>query len=349
MKKPHREPCDKASRVGQHTRTLEGKVILVTGGTGTFGRRLVATVASTCRPAKVVVFSRDEHKQLEMRQALCASAFGSVRYVLGDVRDRDALMRALRGVDVVVHAAALKQIPTAESNPLEVVKTNILGAANVIDAAVERGVGRLLALSSDKAANPVNLYGATKLCADKLFLAADEAGDGPRTRFGIVRYGNVFGSRGSVVPLFLQLRATGVLPVTDPRMTRFWITVSEGVDFTLSCLARMSGGEIFVPKIPSMRIVDLVRAIDPGCEVRVVGIRPGEKLHEVLVAPEDAHRTVEYGDRYVILPHLATYANGNGAVAGGGSPCPPGFCYSSDRNSRWLTVDELHAMVGSLA
>ena len=319
---------------------LDGKVILVTGGTGSFGRCFAETVLERFRPARLLVYSRDEHKQLEMSRALGPDRYPCVRYVLGDVRDRDALLRVLDGVDVVVHAAALKQIPAAERNPLEVIKTNILGAANVVDAALERHVGKVIALSSDKAANPVNLYGASKMCADKLILAANDAGS---TRFSVVRYGNVLGSRGSVVPLFLTLRDSGEVPLTDRRMTRFWITLADGVEFTLTCLARMHGGEVFVPKLPSMSIADVAAAVAPACATRVVGVRPGEKLHEVLISSEDAGRTVEYDDRYVILPRPVTA--GNGAL-NGGRPCAPDFAYRSDRNSRWLGVEELRAMLG---
>jgi len=325
---------------------LDERSVLVTGGTGSFGRCFVATVLARYRPRRLVVFSRDELKQFEMAQAYGPARYPCMRYVIGDVRDRDALHRALEGIDVVVHAAALKHVPTAEANPLEAVKTNVLGTANLVDAALDRGVGRVLALSSDKAASPVNLYGATKLCADKLLVAANR--DGGASRFSVVRYGNVLGSRGSVVPVFLARRAGGEVPITDPRMTRFWITLPQVVDFTLSCLERMQGGEVFVPKIPSMRLVDLARAVAPGCRMEVVGIRPGEKLHEVLIAPDDARQAVEYDDRYVILPPPGGPGGNGRSLRNGGRPCPEDFRYSSESNPRWLSVEELRAMVEAL-
>lgn len=320
--------------------SLDGKAILITGGTGSFGRTCVRKLLAERRPRRVVVFSRDELKQSEMQQEFRDSR---LRFFIGDVRDLDRLMMALTGVDVVVHAAALKQVPACEYNPFEAIKTNVLGAQNVITAALERGVQRVIALSTDKAANPVNLYGATKLCSDKLFTAANAYAGGGKTRFSVVRYGNVVGSRGSVVPLFLKLRQTGRIPITDVRMTRFWITLDQGVDFVLRMLALMHGGEIFVPKIPSMRLVDLAEAIAPGCEHEIVGIRPGEKLHEVMIPEDDARHTVELDDFYVIKPPFSWWGAENWSE---GRPLPEGFCFSSDKNDRWLTVPELRELVG---
>ena len=326
-------------------RLLNDKVVLVTGGTGSFGRKFTEIVLQRYRPRKLIVFSRDELKQHEMRQKLDGDRYACMRYFIGDVRDRERLYRAFDGVDVVVHAAALKQVPAAEYNPLEAVKTNVLGAANVIDAAIDRNVKRVVALSTDKAANPINLYGATKLCADKLFVAASAYSGDHGTLFCTVRYGNVVGSRGSVVPLFLKLRQSGVIPITDARMTRFWITLADGVDFVLGCLERMRGGEIFVPKIPSMKLVDLAEALAPECERRIVGIRPGEKLHEVMVPEDDARRTLEYDGYYAILPDLGEEALASHA---GGRRCPDGFRYGSDTNEQWLSVDGLRAMLPGL-
>jgi UDP-N-acetylglucosamine 4,6-dehydratase len=319
---------------------LDDKVVLVTGGTGSFGKKFVETVVKEYRPRKLIVFSRDELKQFEMSHVFGEERFPCMRYFIGDVRDRDRLYRAMDGVDVVLHCAALKQVPTAEYNPIEAVKTNIMGAANVIDAAIDRNVKKVIALSTDKAANPVNLYGATKLCSDKLFVAANNYSGRHGTEFSVVRYGNVVGSRGSVVPYFMQTRCNGVLSITEPRMTRFWITLEQAVQFVLTCLERMRGGEIFVPKIPSMNIMDLAKAIAPECRVDVVGIRPGEKLHETMVPEDDARHTVEYHDCYVILPPAALNGSRNG-----GRPCPEGFRYSSDTNKVWLTVDQLRTLV----
>lgn len=324
---------------------LNGKVVLITGGTGSFGHKFVEDVLQRFSPRKLIIFSRDELKQFEMQQRFPKDRHPCIRFFLGDVRDRERLYRAFDGVDIVVHAAALKQVPACEYNPMEAIRTNVLGAANVIDAAIDRGVEKVLALSTDKAAGPINLYGATKLCADKLFTAANNYAGVDGTRFAIVRYGNVVGSRGSVVPFFAQMRETGVLPVTDPRMTRFWITLEQGVDFVLKSLQRMRGGEIFVPKIPSMNIMDLARAIGPECKTQIVGIRPGEKLHEVLVPEDDARHTLEYGDYFVILPAFHDWDE-TSHRADGGTPCPDGFCYSSDNNTRWLSIPELRAMVG---
>ncbi|BDG61732.1 UDP-N-acetylglucosamine 4,6-dehydratase (inverting) [Caldinitratiruptor microaerophilus] len=322
---------------------LDGKVILITGGTGSFGRRFVETVLREHQPKKVIVFSRDELKQYEMAREF---ADPRLRFFIGDVRDRDRLYRAFQGVDYVVHAAALKQVPACEYNPFEAIKTNVLGAQNVIDAAIDSGVQRVIALSSDKAANPINLYGATKLCSDKLFVAGNAyVGDRP-TRFSVVRYGNVVGSRGSVVPLFLKLRETGRIPITDPRMTRFWITLDQGVRFVIASLERMHGGEIFVPKLPSMNIMDLARAIAPGCDYEFTGIRPGEKLHEVMIPEDDARHAVELDDFYVILPELSFWSSGNWRE---GRPLPEGFVYASNTNSWWLSEDALKQLLSSSA
>jgi UDP-N-acetylglucosamine 4,6-dehydratase len=322
-------------------RIFSDKVVLITGGTGSFGRRFVRTCL-THGPRKLIVFSRDELKQCEMREELDDPR---LRFFLGDVRDRDRLHRALSGVDVVVHAAALKQVPAAEYNPFEAVKTNILGAQNIIDAAIDRGVKRVIALSTDKAANPVNLYGATKLCADKLFVAGNSYSGFGGCAFTVVRYGNVVGSRGSVIPLFLQRARTGVLPITDRRMTRFWITLEQAVDFVVRSVGFMRGGEILVPKIPSMRVVDLAEAIAPGAALEEVGIRPGEKLHETMIPDEDARRTLEFSDHYVVQPAFPSWG-GDTSWADGGQPVPETFRYSSDTNTHWLTAGELRALLG---
>lgn len=321
-------------------------VVLITGGTGSLGKQLVEIFLKYHQPRKLIVFSRDELKQFEMQQTFPSSTYSAMRYFIGDVRDRDRLYRAFAGVDIVIHAAALKQVPTAEYNPLEAIRTNILGAANVIDAAIDRGVQAVIALSTDKAANPINLYGATKLCADKLFVSANNYVAHRRTRFGVVRYGNVVGSRGSVIPFFLSKKASGRLPITDERMTRFWITLEQAAQFVLRSLQRLEGGEIFVPKIPSMRIMDLAKAIAPDCKLDFVGIRPGEKLHELMIPEDDARNCLEFDDSFVILPeHLNTNVN-DYRLGKGGRPCPDGFCYSSDRNTHWLTPDELQQMIG---
>lgn len=325
---------------------LNGKVVLVTGGTGSFGKKFAEIVLRRSQPQKLIIFSRDELKQSEMRARFGEDRYECIRYFIGDVRDRERLYRAFDGVDFVVHAAALKQVPTSEYNPSEAVKTNVLGAMNVIDAAIDCNVKQVIALSTDKAANPLNLYGATKLCSDKLFVAANNYSGHHGTRFSIVRYGNVVGSRGSVIPFFLKMRETGVLPITDPRMTRFWITLEQGVDFVLASLERMRGGEIFVPKIPSMRVTDLARAVAPGCELKTVGIRPGEKLHEVMVPEDDAHHTLEYDDYFAILPTFHEWSGETYVEENGGKLCPDGFRYSSDTNTRWLTVEELCTMAG---
>jgi UDP-N-acetylglucosamine 4,6-dehydratase len=322
---------------------FDGKSVLITGGTGSFGRKFTKIVLAHSDPKRLIVLSRDEMKQSEM-----ADQFGHdsrLRFFLGDVRDRDRLHRAFQGVDVVIHAAALKQVPAAEYNPFEVVKTNILGAQNIIDAAIDRGVTKVVALSTDKAANPINLYGATKLCADKLFVAANSYGGGTGTRFCCVRYGNVVSSRGSVIPFFLDKKAAGVLPITHPDMTRFWITLEQGVTLVLAAFKWMHGGEIFVPKIPSMKIVDLARAIAPECRLDVVGIRPGEKLHEVMIPADESRNTFEYDTHYIIAPAFHEWGVFD-FRANGGRPVDDGFTYSSDTNDHWLTIDELREMAG---
>lgn len=324
--------------------SLDGATILVTGGTGSFGRKFIGKVLESQVPERVIVYSRDEMKQFQMRQEFPIDRFPNLRMLIGDVRDRERVYRAMDGVDLVVHAAALKQVPTAEQNPLEVIKTNVLGAANIIDAAFDHGVEKVIGLSTDKAANPVNLYGASKLCADKLFVAANATGF-HKTRFSVVRYGNVVGSRGSVIPYFLTQRPTGRLTITDPRMTRFMITLDHGVDFSLSCLNNMLGGEVFVPKIPSVRLTQLARVIAPECEQEVIGIRPGEKLHETMVPEDDARSAIEFDDHYVIQPSHS-YWNPKDFMNGrSGKPCPDGFRYSSDTNTWWLTDEEIVPLV----
>ncbi len=325
---------------------LTNKSILVTGGTGSFGKAFIRTLLERYQPKRLVIFSRDELKQFEMQQRFSPKQHVCLRYFIGDVRDRERLNRALDGIDIVVHAAAMKQVPACEYNPMEAIKTNILGAGNLIEAAIDKGVSKVIALSTDKAANPINLYGATKLCSDKLFIAGNHYSGAKPTQFSVVRYGNVVGSRGSVVPFFLKEREKGVLPITDPRMTRFWITLRQGVDFVLSCLDQMRGGEIFVPKIPSMRITDLARVIGPECQHEVVGIRSGEKLHEVMVPEDEAHNTLEFDNHFVILPEDAGLRKQEfGPEA---TPCADGFCYSSDTNSHWLSDDELNACLAEL-
>lgn len=320
------------------------KTVLITGGTGSFGRKFTEIVLKRYPDIRrLIIFSRDELKQYEMAQE-----FGHdrrLRFFIGDVRDKDRLYRAFDGVDYVVHAAALKQVPAAEYNPSEAIKTNILGAENVINAAIDRGVKKVIALSTDKACNPINLYGATKLCSDKLFIAGNSYAGAKETRFAVVRYGNVVGSRGSVVPFFVSCRKKGIIPVTDPRMTRFWITLEQGVDFVLKSLERMRGGELFVPKIPSMNIMDLVKAVAPECRVEIIGIRPGEKLHESMISADDARHTVEHEDYYVIQPDFPWWDEKAYLKGNSGRKVPEGFSYSSDKNDWWLTVEELREMI----
>jgi UDP-N-acetylglucosamine 4,6-dehydratase (inverting) len=325
---------------------VDGSSILLTGGTGSFGRRFVETVLTRSDVRRLVVFSRDELKQSEMAQSDIARAHGSrLRFFLGDVRDGARLTRAMEGIDTVVHAAALKQVPAGEYNPQEFVKTNILGAQNVIDAALDAGVRRVVALSTDKAAAPINLYGATKLVSDKLFVSANNIKGTRDIRFSVVRYGNVMGSRGSVVPFFLDRAASGVLPITDPAMTRFNISLDEGVDLVLYALERAIGGEIFVPKIPSFRITDLAEAIAPGAQQQIVGIRPGEKLHEEMITSSDSHSTVDLGPYYAILPSGDAAVHERYLAATGATRVEPGFTYSSGTNTRFLGVDELRELI----
>jgi len=334
---------------GSLSPNLDGKSVLVTGGTGSFGHGFVEAVLARYRPRRLIVFSRDELKQSEMAQRFPQSRYRAMRYFIGDVRDHDRLEMAMRDVDIVIHAAALKQVPTAEYNPFECINTNVMGAEHVVRAAIRSGVDRVVALSTDKAANPINLYGASKLVSDKIFVAANNLSGRKGARFAVVRYGNVIGSRGSVIPLFRKLAGEKAdhLPITDPRMTRFWITLRQGVDFVLSSLEMMAGGEIFVPKIPSMRIVDVAEALAPGVAHRSVGIRPGEKLHEVLITQDDARNTIEIPDRYVITPAfddrvLKRY------IKAGGSRTAEEFCYASDTNTAWLDGSTLRQMYTEL-
>jgi UDP-N-acetylglucosamine 4,6-dehydratase/5-epimerase len=325
---------------------LDGKTILITGGTGSFGHHFVQTIIAEHRPKKLIIFSRDELKQYEMAQRFSPAEHPFMRYFIGDVRDEGRLDQAMRGVDIVIHAAALKHVPIAEYNPFECIRTNVFGAENVVRAAIKRGVKHVCALSTDKAANPINLYGASKLASDKIFCAAQHMGgeDGPV--FSVVRYGNVVGSRGSVVPFFRKLVEEGAdhLPITDERMTRFWITLDQGVNFVLSSLALARGGEIFVPKIPSMSTVDLARTLAPGLPHKVIGIRPGEKLHEVMVPTDDARSTVEIEDRYVILP-AHRQAVRDAWMQAGAAPAPDGFAYASDTNPERLDARALQAFL----
>jgi len=321
---------------------FDGKVILLTGGTGSFGKKFVEVMLREHKPRKMIVLSRDELKQHEMRHAFPDGPESAMRYFVGDVRDRDRLYRAFTGVDIVVHAAALKQVPACEYNPFEAVQTNIIGARNVIDAAIDKGVKQVMAISSDKAVNPVNLYGATKLCAEKMFVQANAYAADSACHLACARYGNVLGSRGSVVPVFLAQRDKGSLTVTDARMTRFWLTLEQGVRFVLKSIEAMHGGEIFIPKIPSMKITDVAKTIAPGCELEFVGIRPGEKLHEVLVSEDESRHTVELDDFYVIQPAHQWWGAKNWAAA---RPLPEGFSYSSDANPHWLTAEELMSLI----
>lgn len=326
---------------------LNSKSILITGGTGSFGKKCVEIILKSFKPEKLVIFSRDELKQFEMSQIFNQKDYPCIRYFIGDVRDKDRLYRAFAGVDYVIHAAALKQVPAAEYNPFEAVKTNIIGAENIINAAIDNNVKRIIALSTDKAAAPINLYGATKLCSDKLFISGNVYSGHHETRFAVVRYGNVIGSRGSVVPYFKERRTEGVIPITDPRMTRFWITLEQGVNFVLKCLETMNGGELFVPKIPSMNIMDLAKAIAPECRHEIVGIRPGEKLHEVMILEDDSRHTLEFDEYYIVEPEFHWWSN-ELHIANGGKPAKEGFRYASNTNDSWLTIEELREMIKTI-
>lgn len=321
---------------------IAGSTILVTGGTGSFGRKFAEAVLRRCNPQKLIIFSRDELKQHEMRQVFPDGPGSPMRYFIGDVRDRERLLRAFHGVDIVVHAAALKQVPACEYNPFEAIQTNVNGAKNVIDAALDRGVKRVITISTDKAVSPVNLYGATKLCAEKMFVQANSYSGEGGAKFACSRYGNVVGSRGSVIPVFLAQRDTGTVTVTDVRMTRFWLTLEQGVEFVLRSIQRMHGGEIFVPKIPSMGIMELAKAVAADCSIRYIGIRPGEKLHEMLISEDEARHSVELDDCYVILPAHPWWQVEHWAEAGA---LPEGFRYGSDTNTMWLSADDLRELV----
>ncbi|MBI5839946.1 MAG: UDP-N-acetylglucosamine 4,6-dehydratase (inverting) [Chloroflexi bacterium] len=319
----------------------KNQVVLVTGGTGSFGKKFIEILLRDHNPKKVIVFSRDELKQYEMQ----VKGFNqpNLRYFIGDVRDRERLTRAMHGVDVVVHAAALKQVPACEYNPMEAIKTNIMGSSNVVEAALDAGVKKVLALSTDKAVNPVNLYGATKLAAEKLTVQSNAYAGGSATRFSCVRYGNVVGSRGSVVPLFLKQRANGKVTITDDRMTRFWLSLEQGVRFVISCIEQMEGGEVFVPKIPSTKVTDIARAIAPDAEVEIIGIRPGEKLHEVLISEDEARHTVELDKMFVVQPAEAIWFGYSWQTKG--KLLDGGFRYSSDNNTEWLDLEGIKKFV----
>jgi UDP-N-acetylglucosamine 4,6-dehydratase len=345
---------DAAPPTGGETETMragydefDDRGVLITGGTGSFGRAFVRNILARARARRVVIYSRDEFKQYEMQQELASSGQSEIlRFFIGDVRDQSRLAMAMREIDVVVHAAALKHVPAAEYNPFECIRTNVNGAENVVQAALANGVDKVLALSTDKAANPINLYGASKLASDKIFVAANNLSGSVGTRFSVVRYGNVVGSRGSVLPLFRRLAAAGAdhLPVTDERMTRFWITLQQGVDFVASAIAMMRGGEIFVPKIPSTHIVDIARAVAPHLPIRAIGIRPGEKLHEVMVTEDDSRLTLELADRYVIEPAF-NFWNATPYTDLGATLVPDGFRYASDTNTDWLRDERLAGLL----
>lgn len=326
---------------------FKDKSILITGGTGSFGKQFVKTILKKYPDVrKVIIFSRDELKQFEMSQELNSGKYPQIRYFLGDVRDRSRLNYALEGVDIVVHAAALKQVPAAEYNPFEAIKTNILGAQNVIEACIEKGVNKVVALSTDKAAAPINLYGATKLCSDKLFVAANSYKGNHDIKLSVVRYGNVMGSRGSVIPFFLEKKNSGVLPITDPKMTRFNITLTEGVDLVLFAMTNMWGGEVFVPKIPSYRIMDVADAIGPECKKEIIGIRPGEKIHEEMITETDALNTLEFEKYFVILPSfLPSWSIDEFKKHFKGEFCKFGFKYNSGENSEWLSVSDIKKLI----
>jgi len=320
---------------------FSGKTVLITGGTGSFGRKFVDTLLKRYKPRKVIIYSRDELKQHEMQQQL--KSHRNVRFFIGDVRDKERLLMALQEVDFVLHAAALKQVPAMEYNPAEAIKTNTLGGMNIIDSAIERRVKKVVALSTDKACNPINLYGATKLCADKLFIAGNSYSGKAKTRFSVVRYGNVVGTRGSVVPFFAQKINDGVMPVTDKEMTRFLITLDQAVDFVIKCFGSMHGGELFVPKIPSVKIVDLAMTIAPMCKIKIIGIRPGEKLHEVMISEDDSRNTLEFKDHYIVKPSFPWWNDKNHY---GGKKVPNGFRYASNTNKDWLEGKRLKKIIG---
>lgn len=330
---------------------LNNKSILITGGTGSFGKKMIQIVLAEYKPKRLIIFSRDELKQFEMTQKWNPSKYPCLEYILGDIRDKERLNRVFEGVDYVIHAAALKQVPAAERNPGEYIKTNVVGAMNIIDSAIENKVDKVIALSTDKACNPVNLYGATKLCSDKLFVAANGSeAIRSKTKFSVVRYGNVLGSRGSVIPFFQERAKTGLLPITDNNMTRFWITLDQAVHFVISTLSRAKGGEIFVPRIPSMKITDLAEAISPKAKREVVGIRPGEKIHETLISEDEARNTIQFKECYLVQPNsrlreeLLKGKNGNK-----GEICSQDFRYASDNNTSWLVVEELQKLIGQIA
>ena len=325
---------------------LDDKNILITGGTGSFGKKAVEIILNKYKPRRLIIFSRDELKQFEMSQTYSMSQYPCIRYFIGDVRDKERLSRAFQGVDYVIHAAAMKQVPAAEYNPFEAVKTNIIGAQNVINAAIDQGVKKVMALSTDKAANPINLYGATKLCSDKLFIAGNTYGSRKDTIFSVVRYGNVVGSRGSVIPYFMRVKKNGYLPITDLNMTRFWITLEQAVEFVLHCLGNMCGGELFVPKIPSMNIMDLAKAIAPECETRIVGIRPGEKIHELMISRDDARQTLELDSFYVIQPQYNYWTRRSSWD--NGRKVADNFEYDSGTNPWRLSIEEMREMLNHL-
>ena len=325
---------------------LNDKTILITGGTGSFGKKCTEIILTRYSPKRLIIFSRDELKQYEMSQMFPNTEYPCMRFFIGDVRDKERLYRALNNVDYVIHAAAMKQVPAAEYNPFEAVKTNILGAQNIIDACIDLKVKRVIALSTDKAANPINLYGATKLCSDKLFIAGNAYSGSQNTKFSVVRYGNVMGSRGSVIPFFREKKETGCLPITDLRMTRFWITLQQGVDFVLFCLEHMCGGELFVPKIPSMNILDLARAVAPDCKFDIVGIRPGEKLHEVMIPIDEAHRTIEFDKFYIIQPEFKFWGMNNKWTDG--ETVSNNFEYNSINNPIFLSAEEMTAIAKTI-
>lgn len=319
---------------------FSNSVILVTGGTGSFGNKFIEILLNKYQPEAIRVFSRDELKQLQMRQRFNDDP--RLRFFIGDIRDKDRLWRALEGVDIVVHAAALKQVPTCEYNPIEAIKTNINGAINIIDVAIDRGVEKVMALSTDKAAHPINLYGATKLVAEKLFVQANVYSGGKKPKFSVVRYGNVVGSRGSIIPLILSQKKKGIVTLTDERMTRFWITQEQAVNFVIRCIDIMKGGEIFIPKLPSTRVTDLIDILAPECKREIIGIRPGEKIHETLLPSEEARHAREFENYYIVEPEFPFWTVNSG---GEGNELPEGFEYASNTNERWLTKDELKKMM----